>query len=280
MLRNTFCHIPGVGLKSERELWSGGILSWDDLLNSTSVDLRRGYRDFLRSRVKESTRCLNERDADYFAENLPGQQHWRLFPEFRDSTAYLDIETTGVAGPSNHITTIALYDGKTIFYYVHGHNLDDFKKDIMNYRVVVTYNGKCFDVPVINRSFGIRLNQAHIDLRFLLHSLGYKGGLKGCERRFGISREELEGVDGYFAVLLWHDFKENRNLGALETLLAYNILDAVNLETLMVCAYNLKIKDTPFGETHQLPMPTVPRNPFDPDVKTMRRIADQYYVNE
>jgi hypothetical protein len=68
--------------------------------------------------------------------------------------------------------------------------------------------------------------------------------------------------------------------GALETLLAYNILDAVNLETLMVCAYNLKIKDTPFGETHQLPMPTVPRNPFDPDVKTMRRIADQYYVNE
>ncbi len=280
MLRNTFCHIPGVGPKSERDLWSAGILSWDDLLDSSSVNLRRGFRDFLRSRITESVRCLEGRDVEYFARSLDSQHQWRLFREFRESAAYLDIETTGMAGSSNYITTIALYDGKSISYYVHGHNLEDFKKDIMNYRVVVTYNGKCFDVPVIDRYFGIRLRHAHIDLRFLLHSLGYKGGLKGCERRFGISREELDGVDGYFAVLLWDDFKAHNNLGALETLLAYNILDAVNLETLMVAAYNLKLRDTPFGDSHRLPMPEVPPNPFEPDVKTMRRIVDQYSTYE
>jgi hypothetical protein len=33
----------------------------------------------------------------------------------------------------------------------------------------------------------------------------------------------LIDVDGFFAVLLWWDFKRNKNQKALETLLAYNI---------------------------------------------------------
>jgi len=56
--------------------------------------------------------------------------------------------------------------------------------------------------------FGIELNQVHIDLRYVLRSLGYTGGLKGCEKQAGIDRGNLEGVDGYFAVLLWTIIKE------------------------------------------------------------------------
>jgi hypothetical protein len=37
-----------------------------------------------------------------------------------------------------------------------GINLDAFPHDIMRYAVVVTYNGKCFDVPVISRPTGQR----------------------------------------------------------------------------------------------------------------------------
>jgi uncharacterized protein YprB with RNaseH-like and TPR domain len=81
----------------------------------------------------------------------------------------------------------------------------------------------------------------------VLASLGYKGGLKGCERQLGLTREGLEEVDGFFAVLLWKDFKKNKNHKALETLLAYNIQDVVNLEALMIKAYNKKLKDTPFS---------------------------------
>ena len=55
------------------------------------------------------------------------------------------------------------------------------------------------------------MNQAHIDLRYLLKSLGYTGGLKGCEKKAGIDRGELDGVNGYFAVLLWQDYQRNRN---------------------------------------------------------------------
>lgn len=215
---------------------------------------------------------LQDQDPLYFSRALSSAEHWRLFPEFRDAVAYLDIETTGMGDWRDHITTISLYDGQTIFYYVYGYNLEQFPDDIRKYKVVVTYNGKCFDIPFINRYFRIEMDQAHIDLRYILHGLGYKGGLKGCEKQLGISRDELDGVDGYTAVLLWRDFEYNKNQKALETLLAYNILDAVNLETLMVTAYNLKLRETPFLDSHQLTLPSVPRNPFEADVRTLGRI--------
>ena len=116
---------------------------------------------------------------------------------------------------------------------------------------------------------------AHIDLRFLLHSLGYKGGLKGCEKMLGLDRAELAGVDGFFAVLLWNDYLERGDRRSLETLLAYNVLDAVNLERLMVVAYNLKVKDTPFYLANHLEIPPDVANPFKPHMGTVKRLKDE-----
>jgi uncharacterized protein len=280
MLRNTFCHIPGIGIKSEQSLWSQGILSWDDIMKLPLSELSGSKNYLLRYRVVESIGHLSDGNPDYFAESLPTNELWRLFGEFRNSTAYLDIETDGLGETHNSITTIAMYDGKNVFNYVRGRNLHEFSRDITRYKVVVTYNGKCFDIPVIEHQLRVRMPQAHIDLRFVLKSLGYTGGLKGCEKKLGIDRKELDGVDGYFAVLLWNDFLKNRNPMALQTLLSYNVLDAVNLETLMVRAYNLKLKETPFSKLYHLGPPPQVRNPFDPDTETIMRIMgenDRYF---
>lgn len=59
---------------------------------------------------------------------------------------------------------------------------------------------------------------------------------------------------------------------ALETLLAYNIHDVISLQTLMVLSYNLKLKETPFNETHQLPLPSSPEVPFQADLETIEKI--------
>jgi len=67
-------------------------------------------------------------------------------------------------------------------------------------------------------------------------------------------------------------FQARKNEAALETLLAYNVTDTVNLETLMFTAYNMKLKETPFLKTHQLAVPAPPQNPFTPDMKTIYRI--------
>jgi uncharacterized protein YprB with RNaseH-like and TPR domain len=271
MLKNTFIHIPGIGSKIEQRFWDSGIHGWDDFTQNCPIRLSQSKMDTVASYLEESKQNLKFNNPNYFSDLLPSNQQWRYFPEFMDSSVYLDIETTGLESWGNIITTIALYDGASIYYYINGQNLNDFPNDIRKYKVIVTYNGKTFDVPFIERYFSIKLDHAHIDLRYILASLGYRGGLKSCETQMGINRGDLKDIDGFFAVLLWHNYKRTGNQKALETLLAYNIQDVLTLENLMMIAYNMRIKDTPFYKK-QLPAPVLPEIPFDVDMETVDRI--------
>jgi len=274
MLKNTFLHIPGIGIKTEKRLWKSGIYSWDLFLNHRKTDISPKKLNTMSECLKESKNQMASLNPNYFAELIPASHHWRFFPEFRNATVYLDIETTGLSRYYETITTISLYDGQSIFYYVKDQNLNDFPEDIKQYKVIVTYNGKSFDIPFIERYFNIQMNQAHIDLRYILASLGYKGGLKSCETQLGFNRGDLTDIDGFFAVVLWYDYLKNRNDKALETLLAYNIQDVLTLEMLMVISYNLNIKDTPFYR-NSLPEPVSPESPFRVDMETVERIRSE-----
>ncbi len=275
MLRNTFCHIRGIGPRTERHLWRSGIERWEAAQGAQALPLPPAKAEAVRRGAEESVARLAERDAAHFAARLPADQQWRMLPEFLDSVAYLDIETTGMGGPDDYITAIGLYDGARIRHYVQGQNLFDFRDHIFDYRLLVTYNGKCFDLPFIRSYFGLPMRQAHIDLRYALASLGIRGGLKGCERRVGLDRGDLADVDGYFATLLWWDYHNRGNERALETLLAYNTLDVVNLATLAALAYNLKLADTPFAASHRLAVPKPPPLPFSPHAETIRRLREE-----
>ncbi len=280
MLKHTFCHVQGIGARTEQQLWASGICSWEDLLESSPDPLPLGKnRTWLfKTGLGQSMIALQEKNPKYFCELLASDQHWRIFPQFRDSVAYLDIETTGLGNVGDHITTIALYDGSSIRWYAHGKNLEKFAEDIKQYKLLVTYNGKTFDLPFIRNNLGAPMDHAHIDLRYILRSLGYRGGLKACEKQLGIDRKELNGVDGYTAVLLWSEYRKTNNLKALETLLAYNIMDVVNLESLMVMAYNLKLKETPFLGKLELPPPLPPPIPFEPDAAIIEKMKRFVYT--
>lgn len=271
MLTHTFCHVPGIGPKTESALWSANVTTWDDV-DAPGLPLPAAKAGYLRTSIPESRRRLSERDPRYFHDRLPAAEQWRLFSEFKDRAAYLDIETTGMGAGLDHITAICLYDGKNVRHYVYGDNLARFERDVEEYSLLVTFNGKQFDIPFIQRYFNIRLDHAHIDLRFVLKSLGFSGGLKACEKEFGLDRDELDGVDGYFAVLLWREFELTRDERALETLLAYNACDTINLETLMYAAYNLKLKQTPFHRGLEMDAPPVLANPFTPDLALVARL--------
>jgi len=270
MLCATFRHLSGISARVEQHLWASNICNWDEFLAHPAPPLGPTRLRSACEQLELSRTYLADDNPYWFRDRLPVRDLWRIFPEFRSSVAYLDIETTGLDRCRDAVTTIALYDGRSIRTYVQGRNLPDFVRDIQNYALLVTYNGKCFDVPFIESALRTRLPQVHIDLRHLLHSLGLRGGLKGCERQLGLSRGELDGVDGYFAVLLWRDFQCTGRSAALETLLAYNIEDVVNLETLMVMAYNLKLAETPFASQLQLSLPERPAIPYQPDPDTIR----------
>jgi len=281
MLPHTFCHIQGIGQKTEKRLWNTGISTWYDWQDPPPFTLAscnfKKVPDFLAS----SQEALAAGSATFFTNNLSSADHWRIFPHFRHQTAFLDIETTGLDERAE-ITTIALYDGDTVRTYVNGRNLNDFIEDISHHKVLVSYNGKSFDVPFLERYFRIKLDHAHIDLRYVLARMGLKGGLKGCERQLGINRGALDGMDGFFAVLLWREYERLNDERALETLLAYNIEDTVNLERLLVEAYNRNIAGTPFADSLTLPFPEPAVIPYQPDldcVERLTRISHEHRVN-
>ncbi len=197
MLENTFIHILGIGPKTEQAIWRKGIRTWKDFLSSKEIVIstRRG---------------------------------------FRERAAYLDIETSGMYPGADEITVIGIYDGYNVYTFVSGRNMSEFEQAIASYDIVITFNGSSFDLPFIRESFpGISLPPAHIDLRFLLRRLGYRGGLKYIEKRFGISRDqEIDGMDGYEAVRLWQAYQWGDET-ALDLLIRYNTADIVNLKPLM-----------------------------------------------
>ena len=282
MLQNTFLHIQSIGATTEQRLWESGLNDWDAFSDDISMPLSGKRKYLLKNGIDESRQHLYQNNPVYFSKCLPANQSWRFFPEFRNSTVYLDIETTGLDRYFNDITTIALYDGESIKTYVQGQNLENFIEDIHKYKVIVSYNGKSFDVPFLEHYFNIKLGHAHIDLRYILYSLGFKGGLKGCEKQLGMDRGDLSDIDGFFAVLLWDKYQKTGDQKALDTLLAYNIQDTVTLENLMVTAYNMKLKETPFYETHLIEESTPLVNPFRADLATVDRIknSSQYWLSD
>jgi uncharacterized protein YprB with RNaseH-like and TPR domain len=281
MLQNSFIHIQSIGAITEQRLWESGLSNWGAFSDDISIPLSGKRRYLLQQGIDESRQHLDKNNPVYFSKCLPANQSWRLFPEFRYSTAYLDIETTGLDRQFNKITTIALYDGQEIKTYVNGRNLYDFIEDIEQYKVIVTYNGKSFDIPFIESFFNIRLNHAQIDLRYVLYSLGFKGGLKGVERRLGTDRGNLRDVDGFFAVLLWDEYQKNGDRKALDTLLAYNVQDTITLENLMAKAYNLKLRETPFYDKLLIQESRPPANPLRADLATIDRIksSSQFWAS-
>ena len=279
MIQNSFIQLPGIGIKKEISLWNDGVFSWNDFINKRK---ELGVKlDDDKSLLHIQT-CLNnlaKNQVDYFYNTLPSSEEWRLFKEFQNHCLYLDIETNGGDSFSGFITTIATYDGNEIKYYVNGKNLDDFIIDIFNYKILITYNGKSFDIPFIQNYFNIELNHAQIDLRYILASLGFKGGLKSCEQQLGLRRNGLDGVDGYFAIHLWNDYYYNANQKALETLLAYNIEDSINLEKLMQISFNMKIDSLGFENFEKVSNCRIPKNIFQPHFETISKIKSKTGYN-
>jgi uncharacterized protein YprB with RNaseH-like and TPR domain len=236
LLEHTFIHIPGIGPKTERHLWRNGILTWKQYLRNKKTPFSPVRDAFVRQNLEASIE--NRDNIRFFRDRLSSADIWRVFNMFKDKAVYLDIETSGLYQGVDEITVIGLYDGKTAKTFVQGINLAEFESEINTYDLVITFNGAQFDLPFIRRQFpNISLPPAHIDLRFFLKKLGYRGGLKTIERSFGLHRDSnIDGMDGYEAVLLWKAYQWGDE-SALDRLIQYNTADIVHLKPLMEKGY-------------------------------------------
>lgn len=239
MLESTFIHIPGVSAESERKLWKEGFDSWQSFLSrGKSCSFSEPKKEKIGSFVRESQERLSCEDHGFFYSHLPLREHWRAYKDF-SKVCFLDIETTGLRRYRDEVTVIGVYDGKESKIFVNGKNMHLFSEEMGKYSTIVSFNGRCFDVPFLKEKFAeVNFDKLHIDLRFVMRALGFSGGLKKIEKELGIVREgEIEEVDGFEAVRLWHRYLRGDER-ALKTLIAYNKADIENLKVLMDFAYS------------------------------------------
>jgi hypothetical protein len=123
--------------------------------------------------------------------------------------------------------------------FLRGRDLEQFPAAAQAWKLLVTFNGDRFDLPVLRRAFpGWRPPLAHVDLCPLWRRLGHPGGLKTLEHETGVGRPPyLESFSGRDAARLFRAHEQG-DRAALLLLAEYNLHDAVNLRPLMDLGYN------------------------------------------
>ena len=234
MIRSSFIFLERISHNTEMKLWNNGITDWNAFLEKGCVPglspIRKNYYD---KQLCEAKKQLMDYNSSYFKGKLPNSETWRLYDFFSDDCLFLDIETTGYYGD---ITVIGMYDGREVMTLVKNQGLtkENLKDIVSRYKMLVTFNGLSFDVPVINRYFNkVIPDVPHLDLRFPLAKLGFTGGLKRIEERMNIKRSDgTKGLAGEDAVHLWNDYVKNGNKESLNLLVEYNTEDIINLKPL------------------------------------------------
>ncbi len=235
MLRSTFLHLPGVGSATEAQLWRVGVRDWSELRELADLPgVPTDRRTAIDRMLDESEEALRQRNAEWFARRLPFAERWRLFPEFRELTAFLDIETTALTPQEGIVTVVGVHGGGATRAFIAYDDLEELPAYLQKFQLIVTFNGALFDLPFLEARFPyIQFPPAHIDLRFLLRRLGITGGLKRIEQELGLgNRAGVEGIVGLDAVRLWEEARRGVPR-SLEKLVEYNRADAVNLEPLL-----------------------------------------------
>ena len=124
MLRNSFIFLDKIGSQKERSIWNGGTANWDEFLSVSSLKGISGkskpYYDRQILRAKAEAANDNE---EYFAQNFPRKEHWRLYQHFKEQAVFIDIETSGL-GFYDSITVVGLYDGYNTKTMIKGINLN------------------------------------------------------------------------------------------------------------------------------------------------------------
>ncbi len=233
MIKKTFSHTPGISQDSEKLLWANGINTWDEFLENFDniTCMPQSKLDKIKTEILFSIEHLQNNNLNYFKEKLISKDHYRL--KDYGKIAYVDIETTGLSKYTDVITMIGIYDGETPRSYIRGQDLEEAYERLKQFDIIVTFNGKTFDMPFIEYHSKNKYDCIHLDLRFMLKELGLAGGLKKIEQQLGITRDdEVEGVDGFEAVRLWRRYQKG-DQDALRKLLIYNKEDIVNLKYLL-----------------------------------------------
>jgi uncharacterized protein YprB with RNaseH-like and TPR domain len=196
--------------------------------------------------------ALIELPADILSELLSAGSGAEQINSPPERWAFLDTETTGLAGGSGTLAflvgigsiTPAGFGLKQYFLRQPAEEpslLSALTADLANYDVLVTYNGKAFDVPLLETRFLMNRQKApfarlqHVDLLYGARRL-WRLKLESCrlqdlERRI-LGHERVGDVGGGFIPNLYFDYLRRSDPGPLESVFFHNAIDILSLACL------------------------------------------------
>lgn len=163
-------------------------------------------------------------------------------------TVYLDIETSGLSRHKHHIILIGICffnsNGLELRQYFAENFFEEkeiliaFQKDIIDFKHFISFNGKTFDIPFLNRAFeryhiAFELpDEGQEDLLIFLKPLKNAWTLsnlklKSVEEAFGIHRKD--SISGKESLLLYKAYQNKPNPMYLHNILLHNCEDVKHL---------------------------------------------------
>jgi hypothetical protein len=229
---------PLRGLGEGREVESGCGKHWE-IERSWPAQHRHGQAD-----VGE----LSELPEDLLTVLAPGEKVNAPAAKW----AFIDTETTGLAGGSGTLAfligvgaiTPRGFELKQYFLRDHGEEasaLDALRRQLEEFDVVVTYNGKAFDLPLLETRFALSRmkspfsRMAHVDLLFGARRL-WRLALERCRLQDLESRilgvERVGDVGGGFIPELYFQWLRTGSAKPLEPVFSHNAIDILSLACL------------------------------------------------
>lgn len=228
LFEQSFCQLDGITPNTEILLRDRGILTLSQLFQEADYHFSARHA----WRIRQSIQTLDLAYAlgilDVIANAFPCGHRVRLLHDFFSHALFLDVETSGM-GPKAKITCISTWRNGIMSTFIEGFNLNDFLKEWASAKLIVTFNGKRFDIPMLVHKFGFSAIPAQVDLMDEARHFGYKGGLKAIEPQIGFSRNQELCPNGALAISLWEEYTQTGNQAFLDELVSYNQEDVRSL---------------------------------------------------
>lgn len=230
LTNQSLCQIKGISPSLEIQLRKAGVRTVAQLDTCCCHCFSEKRVQSVREAVKRFSVFTAAGLTDAVVNAFPCGHRVRVVHDRYDATAFLDIETDGMSA-SSRITCISVCMSGKMTSYVRGRNLDEFLNVWEAAEVLVSFNGKRFDIPIIQREFGLSQVPAQVDLMDEARHYGLSGGLKSIERMISFARDPCDCENGEDAVHFWNEYV-NGNQESLADLVAYNRADVLSLVAL------------------------------------------------
>lgn len=163
-----------------------------------------------------------------------------------DGVLFFDIETDSPIRPARPSLIGWMIAGR-YSYHLAGASTEALALDLASASVIVTFNGKSFDVPTVRTEHPrLTFPDAHLDLMHLFRRHKLTGGLKQIETQLGIMRPtNVIGLSGKDAPRLWRLWQRTQHARHLDRLVDYNRYDVTNLALLLDHAMRLEQRQLP-----------------------------------